>query len=177
MHVFPSLQAQLPATESEKFAQGGPKIKDDAETRIRAFAWQRDFLKTRRKQCFGPHVRSTACLRHPGKACPVVYQDPDCAKEGSRPLKVGIAGLPCQPFSRYGSHEPRSHMALEAVILGLEDLSHSGFDVWFFENSDVFPVELLEPHVPPNFILLYQVFGPQDICRAPTHTIYKTEPF
>ena len=52
---------------------------------------------------------------------------------------------------------------MEAVTLGLEDLAHSGFDMWFFENSDVFPRSLLEQHVPSNYTVINLIFGPQDM--------------
>jgi len=162
LHVFPSLQSLLPDKIAQQVAALSMKGKDE-HSRAEAVSALDELLKTNRKEIFGPHVRKRGCLRHPKRACHVIYQDPAglVASEAHRPLRIGVAGLPCQPYSRFGLHDPKAHPAMEAVTLGLYDMANSGFDVWFLENSDLFKPEIMEKHLPPNFTMVFIVFGPQ----------------
>jgi len=156
LHVFPSLQSLLPDKIAQQVAALSMKGKDE-HARAQAVLAQDELLKTNRKEIFGLHVRKTGCLRHPGRACHITYQDPagPGASEAHRPLRIGVAGLPC--------NDPKAHRwaTMEAVTLGFYDMANSGFDVWFLENSDLCKPEIMEKYLPPNYMMVFIVFGPQ----------------
>ena len=162
-HCFPSLQAKLPQKDQDKLAELRPPPDAPVEDRRAAYAKQEAYMRSRHKQAFGRKRTSLQCMRHPGCACPIAFSDPHGLSEGLRPLTVSIVGIPCTPFTPYGNNEGTAHPAIEAVNLSLHDLATSQFDIMFIEESHRFPLSLLRAALPEKYVVIWIIYGPQDI--------------
>lgn len=161
VHIFPSLEARIPPTFQPGFKELCPTADATDTERAERHRLLESWLLQHRRQLFGTHIASKTCLIHPGCPCNVSFQT-HTAPSQFRPLSFGFVSPPCTPFSSFGKQNWYEHPHMLAVLLALTDISSCGYDVVFVEESDRFPMGLLEKVFPRCYRALHATFGPED---------------
>ena len=161
-HVFPSLLAKTPVSFANEVKKRRPADDAPLKHRIAAFRCQRDYIFSHKNMAFTRAMRSSSCLRHPGRRCQVYFQDPEGLPERKRPLTMSFVGMPCTPFTSWGNMDGDGHPAIEAVNLCLAEMSCSNLDILGIEESDKFPVSAWTDALPSHYLPIYCIFGPEE---------------
>ncbi len=163
VHIFSSVLARMPPKHQAALKRMKPEPGAGVTARTEAYNAMGAYLRKHRSEIFARDTCSATCLKHPGKACYVSFQDPEGIRAQERPLTCAIKGFPCTPFSAIGNQEGLAHPAMEVVHACIQDMAASGFDLLGVENSDRFPPALFEGELPSKYVAKSLVFGPDDL--------------
>eukprot|EP00969_Alexandrium_andersonii_P278353 12304095-Alexandrium_andersonii.AAC.1 len=108
-----------------------PSHNDTDEARTKAFLAMNNHLLTRAPRIYGRSKKALNCIKHPGVACSLSWQDPDGLHEEVRPLTMAIAGTPCRPWTRFAgkrSGHGSAHDDMEAWYLWLNDVRCQSYE-------------------------------------------------
>ena len=162
-HVFPSLECRLNDRHLYRWRNLHPGLAASPEERAAKHTRMQDYLKANSDDIFG-RDKMAPCLKH-GRNCFLSFRDPPGVPPGERPLTFAIAGVPCTPWSSYGLQSGMAHAAIPAILLWLQDMACSNFDVIGIEESDRFPGKMFSDAMPEQYVVKSCVFGPQDRSR------------
>ena len=103
VHVFQDLCLRLPQAHRQKVVELQPGPEAGLQEARCAYKKISKYLEEHGADACGRHIRSASCVIHPGKACPVSFQDPP--SDQPRPLTTLVAGPMCTATSQFGSRE------------------------------------------------------------------------
>ncbi len=124
-HVFGNVVDRLPEKHRKAFVGLRPPRGASASCRAEAHESQRRYLVMHGKDIFGRTATSRSCVKHPGVDCEVSFRDAVNVPRAGRPLTMVVAGIPCTPFSPFGTREGLAQDAMEAVNLVIQDMATS----------------------------------------------------
>lgn len=163
VHVFDGLLGKLPTAHQIAIEKLRPQPTDSDNERATAFDRIDRYLHDRAHTLYGRTARATNCLKHPGKACLLSWQDPIGISPHLRPLTLAIAGTPCRPWTRYAAKKTHSagpaHTDMEAWHLWKNEVRCQNYDIIVFENSDNFVPTLFTSSLPPQYLVKYCIWS------------------
>jgi hypothetical protein len=125
------------------------------------------YMDTNAADIFCSGQRSSKCQRHPGKQCPVRWEDSRPLPE--RALTLGCGGPHCLPWTRGGSRLGVAHPAQEQYNIFIAEHSSGKFDLSLVEEAEDMPPEHYTVRMRPRYKCVYATFGPEDLglpyCR------------
>ena len=161
-HVFGELLGRLPLEHRNALKRLRPLETDSKAAKEAAFLQQWDYLQTHLRQCFPGEAQ---CLRsecrRTGQLCPVAHRSEKAQRE--RELTMVVGGSMCTPWSSFGSRTGLASEHTESMQLYFAEIQASQYDLATLENSPLFPRDLYETRLGPQFHVARLCFGPEDL--------------
>lgn len=138
MHLWSNILDRVPSALRATIVsmRPAPEIADDEKAE--AMKAMGEFIHRHKRIMFPKGGTARGCLKHPGAACRVSWQDPPDQAEGDKPLKLTVAGCPCLPWTSFGAGKGFAHPSLETWYLWSAEAAVAEHDLIFSENAPRF---------------------------------------
>ena len=123
------------------------------------------YLESSRHKIFNPNRTSSTCVLHPGKECPISFQQPADVPSAQRPIMAVIGGPMCLPYTSFGKNVlGLAHPSTESLLVYTNDVAVGTYDLATLENSANMPVAIFQSKVEKHNVMkvVSCTFGPED---------------